>query len=139
MTRELQRRVANVTGVSRRHGIALAIARRLASMGAALFFQSYAPYEHIKRWGENEQTGDGMVLEFSATGARVETLNWTSQNQHPLQNSSPAPPRCTAITLKELGRYLRQSFSYPLSAMFNLTSVGATKEILALDEVIPLS
>lgn len=74
MTRELQRRVANVTGVSRRHGIALAIARRLASMGAALFFQSYAPYEHIKGWRENEQTGDGMVLEFSATGARVENI-----------------------------------------------------------------
>ena len=74
MIRELQGRVAIVTGVSSCHRITFAIARRPTSTGEALFFQSYAPYEHIKRWGENEQTGDGMVLEFSATGARVENI-----------------------------------------------------------------
>ena len=74
MTRELQGRVAIVTGASRRQGIGFAIARRLASMGAGLFLQSYAPYARLKPWGANEQNGDGMVSELRATGVRVESI-----------------------------------------------------------------
>jgi len=41
----LKSRVALVTGVSRRAGIGFAIAKRLASLGADLCVQSFAPYD----------------------------------------------------------------------------------------------
>lgn len=41
----LSRRVALITGVSRKNGIGFGIAKRLASQGADLFLHSFAPYD----------------------------------------------------------------------------------------------
>jgi 3-oxoacyl-[acyl-carrier protein] reductase len=46
-------RVALVTGVSRRIGIGFSIARRLLGAGAAVFVQSWQPYDAGQPWGDD--------------------------------------------------------------------------------------
>lgn len=49
--RELQGRVALVTGVTRRDGIGAAIARQLANAGANLFVTFFRKYDQTQPWG----------------------------------------------------------------------------------------
>jgi 3-oxoacyl-[acyl-carrier protein] reductase len=44
-------RVALVTGVSRRVGIGMAVARRLAGLGAGLFVTSWTAHDREQPWG----------------------------------------------------------------------------------------
>ena len=71
---ELRGRVALVTGVSRRDGIGFAIASRLASMGADIFAQSFAPFDKEQPWGADPDGADFILTELRRHGTRVEHL-----------------------------------------------------------------
>jgi 3-oxoacyl-[acyl-carrier protein] reductase len=66
-------RVALVTGVSRRNGIGYAIARRLATLGASLFLQHYAPHDRAQPWGADpggiQSVIDGVAEVVATVGA----------------------------------------------------------------------
>jgi 3-oxoacyl-[acyl-carrier protein] reductase len=74
----LRGRVALVTGVSRRIGIGYAIARRLASLGASLFLQQYAPHDAEQPWGADpggpEAVASGVAGARADQRARVEHM-----------------------------------------------------------------
>ncbi len=70
----LRGRVALITGVSRRIGIGFAVARRLAQMGAALFIQSWSPFDAAQPWGADPDGIDAVMEELRASGRRVEHL-----------------------------------------------------------------
>jgi 3-oxoacyl-[acyl-carrier protein] reductase len=68
-------RVAMVTGVSRRIGIGMAVARRLAGLGADLFVTSWTAHDRDQPWGADPGGMDAVLAELrSAPGARVEHL-----------------------------------------------------------------
>jgi 3-oxoacyl-[acyl-carrier protein] reductase len=93
----LKSRVALVTGVSRRAGIGFAIAKRLASLGAELCVQSFAPYDAAQPWGADAEGGAALAKELSALGVRAEEV--------PLDLAEPeAPARLVAETWRRFGR-----------------------------------
>jgi 3-oxoacyl-[acyl-carrier protein] reductase len=59
-------RVAVVTGVSRRNGIGFAIARRLLSLGAGVFAQSWTPHDAAQPQGPDPAGIDGVIAELAA-------------------------------------------------------------------------
>ena len=69
--RPLDGRVALVTGVSRRVGIGMAVARRLAGLGADLFVTSWTAHDRDQPWGA-DPGGMAAVLDElrAARGAR---------------------------------------------------------------------
>jgi 3-oxoacyl-[acyl-carrier protein] reductase len=69
--RPLAGRVALVTGVSRRVGIGMAVARRLAGLGADLFVTSWTAHDRDQPWGA-DPGGMAAVLDElrAARGAR---------------------------------------------------------------------
>lgn len=68
----LSGRVAVVTGVSRRRGIGFAVAARLASMGADLVVQHFAPHDATQPWGSDDLPEVLTELrERLAAGARL--------------------------------------------------------------------
>ena len=72
MGKVLRGRAALVTGVSRRNGIGFAIAGRLASLGADVFAQSFAPFDRDQPWGADPD-GEGYLLaNLRGHGTRVE-------------------------------------------------------------------
>ncbi|HEY6738019.1 MAG TPA: SDR family oxidoreductase [Actinopolymorphaceae bacterium] len=64
----LRRRVALVTGTSRRIGIGAAIARRLGLDGARLFLTSWSPHDAEMPWGEDPEGPEALVAELRAGG-----------------------------------------------------------------------
>lgn len=68
----LRRRVALVTGVSRRIGIGFAIASRLAQRGADVFIQSWSPFDASQPWGADRNGIDAMLADLRAYGQRIE-------------------------------------------------------------------
>ena len=76
-------RVALVTGVSRRVGIGMAVARRLAGLGAGLFVSSWTPHDREQPWGADPGGVEAVLAELGAVdapgvgrpaGSRVEHL-----------------------------------------------------------------
>ena len=68
-------RVALVTGVSRRVGIGMAVARRLAGLGADLFVTSWTAHDREQPWGADPGGMDAVLAELrAARGTRVEHL-----------------------------------------------------------------
>jgi 3-oxoacyl-[acyl-carrier protein] reductase len=65
-------RVAIVTGVSRRVGIGMAVARRLAALGAGLFVTSWTAHDREQPWGADPGGMDAVLAELAA--GRVEHL-----------------------------------------------------------------
>lgn len=73
--RPLDGRVALVTGVSRRIGIGMAVARRLGDLGADLFVTSWTAHDRDQPWGADPGGMDAVLAELSAApGTRVEHL-----------------------------------------------------------------
>lgn len=69
--RPLDGRVALVTGVSRRVGIGMAVARRLAGLGADLFVTSWTAHDRDQPWGADPGGMDAVLDELrAARGAR---------------------------------------------------------------------
>jgi 3-oxoacyl-[acyl-carrier protein] reductase len=64
-------RAAVITGVSRRNSIGFAIARRLLSLGAGVFIQSWTPHDAAQEWGADPVGMDGVIAELTAEGGRV--------------------------------------------------------------------
>jgi 3-oxoacyl-[acyl-carrier protein] reductase len=58
-----------VTGISRGRGIGVAIARRLAGEGAALFLSGWSPYDAGQASGEDRPAAEGLVASLAASGA----------------------------------------------------------------------
>ncbi len=52
------RRLAIVTGASRRRGIGAAVCRALAQAGIAIFFTHWSPYDRRMPWGAEEDEPD---------------------------------------------------------------------------------
>jgi 3-oxoacyl-[acyl-carrier protein] reductase len=59
-------RVAIVTGVSRRAGIGMAVARRLAALGAGLFVTSWTAHDREQPWGADPGGMDAVLAELAA-------------------------------------------------------------------------
>jgi 3-oxoacyl-[acyl-carrier protein] reductase len=64
--RELEGRVALITGVTRRAGIGAAIARELANAGAKLFIAFFRKYDQRQPWGLEESETDALLDELRA-------------------------------------------------------------------------
>jgi 3-oxoacyl-[acyl-carrier protein] reductase len=67
--RPLAGRVAIVTGVSRRVGIGLAVARRLAALGAGLFVTSWAAHDREQPWGADPGGVAAVLVELGSGDA----------------------------------------------------------------------
>ncbi len=67
----LKGRVALVTGVSRRKGIGLAIAQRLATMGADVFIHSFVPYDADRSWGADPDGIESLIETLRSHGTQI--------------------------------------------------------------------
>jgi len=99
--RPLAGRAAIVTGVSRRVGIGLAVARRLATLGADLFVTSWTAHDREQPWGADPGGIDAVLAELGSGGAstpagRVEHLEADFQDPE-------APDRVVAVAVRAFG------------------------------------
>jgi 3-oxoacyl-[acyl-carrier protein] reductase len=98
--RPLAGRVALVTGVSRRVGIGLAVARRLAALGAGLFVTSWTAHDREQPWGADPGGLDAVLAELGGGDApgvgRVEHLEADFQDPE-------APDRVMAAAVEAFG------------------------------------
>lgn len=69
-----QRRIAIVTGASRRRGIGAAICQALAQAGTDIFFTHWSPYDHRMPWGAEEDEPIQLQQQLQASGVRCEQL-----------------------------------------------------------------
>jgi 3-oxoacyl-[acyl-carrier protein] reductase len=67
--RPLAGRVAIVTGVSRRIGIGMAVAKRLADLGADLFVTSWTAHDQDQPWGADPGGMEAVLAELRSRGA----------------------------------------------------------------------
>jgi 3-oxoacyl-[acyl-carrier protein] reductase len=96
--RPLAGRVALVTGVSRRIGIGMAVARRLAGLGADLFVTSWTAHDRDQPWGADPGGMDAVLAELrAARGTRVEHLEADFLDPE-------APDRVLAATVAAYGQ-----------------------------------
>jgi 3-oxoacyl-[acyl-carrier protein] reductase len=88
MSRELEGKVALVTGVTRRAGIGAAIARELGRAGARLFVTCFRRYDEQQAWGvetllRRELSAlaevDGLEVDLSHPGAAAELFRQARQ------------------------------------------------------------
>ena len=73
-TQHSARRLAIVTGASRRKGIGAAICLALARDGMDIFFTHWSPYDHTMTWGAEEDTPDQLQQQARALGVRCEHM-----------------------------------------------------------------
>jgi 3-oxoacyl-[acyl-carrier protein] reductase len=100
--RPLDGRVALVTGVSRRIGIGMAVARRLAALGADLFVTSWTAHDREQPWGADPGGMDAVLAELRAgaapsAGRRIEHLEADFLDPE-------APGRVVAAAVEAFGR-----------------------------------
>ena len=73
-TQHTSRRLAIVTGASRRRGIGAAVCLALARAGADIFFTRWTPYDRRMPWGAEEEEPDLLQKLLQALGARCEHM-----------------------------------------------------------------
>ena len=87
------RKVAIVTGVSRRIGIGAAIARALAEVGTAVFTTYYRPYDASMAWGSQDHEAESILAELREMGVEADSGKYT-----PTANGSDATPQNSIIS-----------------------------------------
>lgn len=73
-TQHTSRRLAIVTGASRRRGIGAAVCLALARAGADIFFTHWSPYDRRMPWGAEDEEPDLLQKLVQALGARCEHM-----------------------------------------------------------------
>lgn len=68
------RRLAIVTGASRRRGIGAAVCRALAQAGVDIFFTHWSPYDRLMPWGAEENEPEFLQRQVQALGVRCEHM-----------------------------------------------------------------
>src|SRR5260370_7408302 len=68
------RRIAIVTGASRRRGIGAAVCRALAQAGSDIFFTHWSPYDRRMPWGVEEDEPAHLQRQVQASGLHSEHL-----------------------------------------------------------------
>jgi 3-oxoacyl-[acyl-carrier protein] reductase len=68
------RRIAIVTGASRRRGIGTAICLALAQAGIDIFFTHWSPYDQRMPWGAEEDAPGQLQKQIQALGVRCEHM-----------------------------------------------------------------
>src|SRR6188508_1439406 len=68
------RRVAIVTGASRRGNIGAAICRALAADGCDIFFTTWQPYDRSAEWSVDDDGPEALLSELRGLGVRAERL-----------------------------------------------------------------
>lgn len=71
-TGDLRGRVALVTGVGRKRGIASSVCRALASRGAGVVFSYWRAYEHETPWASEDDEPGALPGELRASGVEAE-------------------------------------------------------------------
>ncbi len=74
LSQQPHRRLAIVTGASRRRGIGAAVCRALAQAGVDIFFTHWSPYDQRMTWGAEEDEPDHLQRQLQALGVRCEHL-----------------------------------------------------------------
>jgi 3-oxoacyl-[acyl-carrier protein] reductase len=100
--RPLAGRVALVTGVSRRVGIGLAVARRLAALGAGLFVTSWAAHDREQPWGADPGGLDAVLAELGGGDAATPGAGRVEHLEADLQDPE-APDRVMAAAVEAFG------------------------------------
>ncbi len=68
------RRIAIVTGASRRLGIGVAVCQALAQAGSDIFFTHWSPYDQRMPWGAEEAEPDDLQRQIQAQSVRCDHL-----------------------------------------------------------------
>lgn len=90
------RRVALVTGASRRNGIGAAVCLALAAAGNDVAFTHWQRYDRQFPWGARSEDPDVLLAELRATGVRAEAFE--------VDLSDPeTPPRLFDLVTERLG------------------------------------
>jgi 3-oxoacyl-[acyl-carrier protein] reductase len=100
--RPLAGRVAIVTGVSRRVGIGLAVARRLAALGAGLFVTSWAAHDREQPWGADPGGMTTVLAELGSGDASGPTAGRVEHLEADLLDPE-APDRVMAAAVEAFG------------------------------------
>jgi 3-oxoacyl-[acyl-carrier protein] reductase len=73
-TQHTTRKLAIVTGASRRRGIGTSVCLALARAGADIFFTYWSPYDRLMSWGSEEEEPDLLQKLIQALGVRCEHM-----------------------------------------------------------------
>jgi 3-oxoacyl-[acyl-carrier protein] reductase len=101
----LSGRVALVTGVSRRVGIGMAVARRLAGLGADLFVTSWTEHDREQPWGADPGGMDAVLAELAAAVADPAGSGTAGRLEHLAADflDPEAPGRVMAAAVEAFG------------------------------------
>jgi 3-oxoacyl-[acyl-carrier protein] reductase len=102
-SRPLAGRVAIVTGVSRRIGIGLAVARRLAALGAGLFVTSWTAHDREQPWGADPGGMDAVLAELGSDGASAPAVGRVEHLEADFLDPE-APDRVMAAAVEAFGQ-----------------------------------
>lgn len=69
---QASRRIAIVTGASRRQGIGAAVCRAFAQAGVDIFFTHWSSYDRRMPWGAEDDQPDDLQRQIQALGVRCE-------------------------------------------------------------------
>jgi 3-oxoacyl-[acyl-carrier protein] reductase len=94
--------VAIVTGVSRRVGIGLAVARRLAALGAGLFVTSWAAHDREQPWGADPGGVAAVLAELGSGDASSPAVGRVEHLEADLLDPE-APDRVMAAAVEAFG------------------------------------
>lgn len=116
------RRVAIVTGASRRRAIGAAICRRLAADGIAICFTHWAAFDRVMPWGADDDGPGSLEKELIATGVPVLALE-----------ADLSLPETAPVVLDEATRHLGQPSILVNNAAHSTSDDFATLTAESLD------
>jgi 3-oxoacyl-[acyl-carrier protein] reductase len=123
-------RVALVTGVSRRVGIGMAVARRLAGLGAGLFVTSWTEHDREQPWGADPGGVDAVLAELRASVGSEETRPDRARRVEHLEADfldPEAPERVMAAAVEAFGHLDMLVCNHARSSSDGLGQVSAAE------------